>query len=80
MSMQNTAFKARQEAVDAELAAAGVPHVATPKEAMKALGMDNHKIINRMVQRGDLIGFRVGNRLRIRRGELARYIVTSEQK
>lgn len=80
MSLQKTALKARQDEVEAELAAAGVPPVATPREAMKALAMENHKIINRMVIRGDLVGFRVGNRLRIRRGELARYIVNSEQQ
>ncbi|MCZ7604847.1 MAG: helix-turn-helix domain-containing protein [Planctomycetota bacterium] len=79
MSLHETATKARQKDIEAELAAAGVPAVATPAEATKALGLDNPKTINRMAARGDLVAFRIGNRLRIRRAELARYIVVNEK-
>lgn len=69
----------RINAADAELSADGFPVNLTAEQTAAALGAQHPRTVARMIERGELSAFKLGNRWRIRRRELARYIVVQER-
>lgn len=72
------ALKAQVEAVHKSLRDEGLPAILSRDQAAKALGLCGRSVA-RMIHRGELRGFRVGGeRLRVRRLELAKFIASRE--
>lgn len=77
-TLERDSLTARAREIESELSAAGVPPVLTAEQAAEALGLEHPRTIARMVCRGELSGFCVGRRHRIRRGALALFIAKRE--
>lgn len=75
---QNTTARARD--IECELKAAGLPVIADADDWRGHLGFENVASIWRAIRRGDIQGFKLGNRWRIRRGAVALFIAKREAR
>lgn len=78
-TMIENELKERAKAIEAELKAAGVAPVLTSDQTAEALGLEHPRTVARMIARGELVGFSIGNRHRIRRAALAQFIAEREK-
>jgi excisionase family DNA binding protein len=79
MSALQTNLNERAREIEAELKAAGVAAVLTADQAAEALGLEHPRTVARMIARGELVAFSIGNRHRIRRAALAQFIAAREK-
>ena len=63
---------------EAELKADGVPAVSDAETLRTVLGFKNVRSIHRAIERDELTAAKIGNRWRVRRREVARFLVTRE--
>lgn len=75
---ESKAEKARRDEVETELATAGVATVLDAVAVQQLLGLKCSRTVLRMIERGELVAFRIGPLWRIRRGEVSRYIARKE--
>ena len=75
---ESKAEKAKRDEVESELAHAGVATVLDAGAVQQVLGLKCSRTVLRLIERGELVAFRVGPLWRIRRGELSRYIARKE--
>ncbi|MCC6151592.1 MAG: helix-turn-helix domain-containing protein [Planctomycetes bacterium] len=75
---ESKAEKARRDEVESELADAGVATVLDAAAVQQLLGLKCSRTVLRMIERGELVAFRIGPLWRIRRREVSRYIARKE--
>ena len=77
-TIESKSLFTRRSEVERELAGAGIPAICSAENAMTALGLECERSIHRLIARREIHGFKVGNRWRVRRSELARLIARRE--
>lgn len=78
MTEKNTTARAKE--IDAALKGDGLPAIGDADVWREALGFANVAAIWRAIRRGDLQGFKLGNRWRVRRGAVALFIAKREAR
>lgn len=77
-TLLDTTLQSRIRDIDSELKAAGIAPINDAEDMREVLGFANVRSVHRAIARGDIAGFKIGNRWRVRRREIASFIARRE--